>query len=339
MVLDRRAKLEREKGSEYVKSAFRTLKAILNASDISSNPIQKAQRKWKWSLQAEASEKIQALGKTEISALIQGYVNRESQSEQWLDESDDPDGVFLGYKSEPSIYAATLYLLLIGGRKQDAIELRWEQVDLKEGVITYPRRSKKEKKPLQVPLTGMIRDIIQSQPVLPQYPELVFGMTENIFRGRYNDLIMPLIKQTSKSLRVSWAEHQGLNGFSEADIQAGLNHSSAHAGVTQKNYLKQDLAKRQRLKRMYLAIQTRFLGYSLGQTFADDPVETEDELSPVKIRQDYFNVEKPFREVLKDASVVNSFPTFFAEVGDKLDGSSRSVGSQLVEWNRRLTGM
>lgn len=336
MVSDRKAKLQREKGTEYVKSSFRTLKAILGAADIAQNPVKKAQTKWKWSLQADASEQIQCLTGPAIKGLIEAYVKSQNSSEVWLPSSDDTDGTYLGSRPEPNVFAATLFLLLVGGRKQDAISLRWEQVNQQEGVITYPKRSRKERKPFKMPMVGMVKDVIDSQLRHLRHPDLVFGMTDNMFKERYKRLVEPITRQSSKCLRVSWAEYQGLNGFDDSQIQMGLNHSAPQSHVTQKNYMKQDLAAVARLSKMYLTIQGRFMGYYLGGVFADDPFAISKDIGPVKIKEEYFSLSKVGKLDSIDVTLLK-FPTFFRDIGATVDGSPEAA-EKLIEWNNGLLG-
>jgi integrase len=334
MVGDRRAKLERDKNSEYVKSAFRTLKAILGNADIPFNPVKKAQTKWKWTLQADASEQIHYLTGATIKSLIEGYIHSQNSSDVYLPSLDDTDGTYLGSRPEPNVFAATLFLLLVGGRKQDAISLRWDQVDLQEGVITYPKRSRKERKPFKMPLVGMVKDIIEAQPRHLEHPDLVFGMTDNMFKERYKRLVAPITNQSSKCLRVSWAEYQGLNGFDDSQIQMGLNHSAPQSHVTQKNYKKKDLAALARLSKMYLVIQGRFMAYYLGHVFADDPFAVSKDIGPVKIREEYFSLSKVDKLESLDFTLLK-FPTFFKEIGATV-GDSPEAATKLVEWNNGM---
>lgn len=90
------------------------------------------------------------------------------------------EDVYLGAKPIPNFIAAALYLLLIGGRKQNVFNLKWEQVDFGKKRITYPATGKKEKRPHVVPITGMLKDILKRLPGYDENPELVFGMTDYI---------------------------------------------------------------------------------------------------------------------------------------------------------------
>ena len=51
-----------------------------------------------------------------------------------------------------------LYLLLIGERKQDAVNLTWDMVDIEKQLISYSSKQKKENKPFIIPMIGMIEE-------------------------------------------------------------------------------------------------------------------------------------------------------------------------------------
>jgi hypothetical protein len=86
----------------------------------------------------------------EIRLLFQGYAvslmqdTEEKYVHTDIDE-DENESVYIGEKPLPNIFSATIYLLLIGGRKQDAVNLKWDQIDHATKQITYPPNSRKEK--------------------------------------------------------------------------------------------------------------------------------------------------------------------------------------------------
>ena len=146
MIADRHLELIKRYSSNYTVSFFRTLRAILETSDLQINLIKQAFKKWGWSLQSSPTQSPQYLMPDKIRALFNSYAYsiNDSYQEVYLKQKGSED-VCLGAKPSPNIFAASLYLLLIGGRKQDAVNLKWEQIDFDKNVITYPATSKKEK--------------------------------------------------------------------------------------------------------------------------------------------------------------------------------------------------
>ena len=127
MVADRRLELIKKYSPKYAASCFRTLRAILETSGLQSNPIKLAFKRWGWSLQSSPTESPQYLMPDQIRALFNGY--SKSLSDDYKEvyvKQEEYDDVYLGAKPAPNIFAASLYLLLIGGRKQDAVYLEWQ---------------------------------------------------------------------------------------------------------------------------------------------------------------------------------------------------------------------
>lgn len=84
-------------------------------------------------MQSSPAESPQYLMTDQIRALFNGYA--KSLSDDYKEvyvKQEGYDDVYLGAKPAPNIFAASLYLFLIGGRKQDAVNLDWQQVDFKK---------------------------------------------------------------------------------------------------------------------------------------------------------------------------------------------------------------
>ena len=167
-------------------------------------------------------------------------------------------------------------------------------VDLEKQLISYSSKQKKENKPFIIPMIRMIEDVIRSQPKHLQHPNLVFGLSNEMFRKRFDDEVRPLINNTTKSLRKTWAEHMALEGYDPKAIGQGLNHSRANQSVTPSHYAKNTLLQQKRLKEMYLKLQLRYLYYALGEDYA---IEIE-------------NADLKEASIEKTFNSLNQFPSF-----------------------------
>lgn len=302
LIENRKSELNNRFSDNYTNSCFRTLKAILETSDLPFNPVKKAFKKWGWSLQSTPTIEDQYLMPDKIRLLFKGYAEslKQDTKEIYAPTDIDEDGnhsVYLGEKPLPNIFAATVYLLLIGGRKQDAVNLQWNQIDFANKRITYPPSSRKENRPHLVPITGMLEDIIKRLPTYPDRPELVFGMSGEMFRTRYEKDIQSLIGYSSKCLRKTFAEHAGLQGFDDKAIGKSLNHSHATEGnVTTQHYYTGALVGTRVLNAMYFDLQQRFMHYILGgdlekisESFAEQVIAIEN-VTPLLLYPTFFKM-------------------------------------------------
>ena len=297
-IAERRVKLLGQGLSvNYVSSCLRTLKAVLENSNLGKNPVTAASKKYGFSIQSSATEKEEFLYPDQIVEILNQYAMSTNFEEVYT-----RDNVYLGDKPVPNIFAAVLYLLLIGGREQDVYNLKWDMVDLNRNTITYPSRSKKERRPHVIPIIGILEDIIRTQPKHIRHRELVFGMTHEMFRVRYNSLVKGITKHSSKALRKTWAEHMGLDGYDDKSIGRGLNHSHALQGsVTTRSYFKGSLVKQNHLKEMYLDIQLRYIHYAMGNAY---DVAVGDNVLDSLAGQ---NKEDPI-----SIAIINKFPSLLA---------------------------
>ena len=315
LIAERRVKLLKSgKSEDYIASCFRTLKAVLGNSDITINPVTSAAKKYSFSVQSSPTEKEEFLREKQIAALIEQYTLQD----QSVDEVYSLDDTYLGIKPKPNVTAAALYLLLIGGREQDVYNLTWDMIDEEQNIIKYPSRSKKEKRQHVIPLVGMVEDIIYAQPKHILHPHLVFGMTHEMFRRRYDNEVRPITNLTSKSLRKTWAEHVGLDGYDPIRIGQGLNHSHAVQGtVTTRHYNKGSLVRQKQLKEMLIDIQTRYFHYALGNRFdedkSNDQLEKLDQLKGISTDRIYIH------------RLLAKFPKFSGILKDKTTEGRREV--------------
>lgn len=289
-------------------ACLRALKAVLNNSDLPSNPVKVAGKKHRFSVQSTTTEHEEFLRKDEIVKLFDGYRTSSNFTEAYIDDGDNGD-IYLGNRPEPNIFAASLYLLLIGGREQDVYNLTWDMVDHTSGIISMPPRSRKDKKRHNIPMIGMIKDIIVQQPKHTRHPNLVFGMTHEMFRHRYNRSIRPITGHTSKSLRKTFAEHMGLDRYDSTDVGIALNHSQAISGtVTSKHYQSGALIRERQLREIFLAFQMRCVHYAMGYSY-DDEVKS-DILGDAGFGDAPVNINEIPDKVMIATFLNATFPTF-----------------------------
>jgi len=113
-IAERRVKLLGQGLSvNYVSSCFRTLKAVLENSDLSKNPVTAASKKYDFSIQSSATEKEEFLYPDQIVEILNQYAMSTNFEEVYT-----RDNVYLGDKPVPNIFAAVLYLLLIGAENK-----------------------------------------------------------------------------------------------------------------------------------------------------------------------------------------------------------------------------
>ena len=314
-IAERRLKLLESKSDNYVNACLRALKAVLNNSDLPSNPVKVAGKKYRFSVQSTTTEHEEFLRKDEIVKLFDGYRTSSNFTEAYIDDGDNGD-IYLGNRPEPNIFAACLYLMLTGGREQNVYNLTWDMVDHTNGMVSYPPRSQKDKKRLNIPMIGMIKDIIMEQPKHTRHPNLVFGMTHEMFRLRYNRSIRPITGHTSKSLRKTFAEHTGLDRFDITAVGIALNHSQAISGtVTSKHYQSGALIRERQLREIFLAFQMRCVHYAMGYSYDDDV--KSDILGDAGIGDKPINLNEIPDKVLITTFLNATFPTFCKLLKDR----------------------
>lgn len=328
-IAERRLKLLQDKSTNYVNACLRALKAVLNNSDLPSNPVKVAGKKHRFSVQSTTTEHEEFLRKDEIVKLFDGYRTSSNFTEAYIDDGDNGD-IYLGNRSEPNIFAACLYLMLTGGREQNVYNLTWDMVDHTNGMVSYPPRSQKDKKRLNIPMIGMIKDIIMEQPKHTRHPNLVFGMTHEMFRLRYNRSIRPITGHTSKSLRKTFAEHTGLDRFDITTVGIALNHSQAISGtVTSKHYQSGALIRERQLREIFLAFQMRCVHYAMGYSYDDDV--KSDILGDAGIGDKPINLNEIPDKVLITTFLNATFPTFCKLLKDRTSSETLDAIEGLEE--------
>lgn len=145
---------------------------------------------------------------------------KENIRDRWLDETEIRLLV-QAVQEEPSYFAraAILLLLLTGMRKQECLKLTWEQVDFQKGRIFIPRLSRKNRRPLVVPLSKAAIDVLNSIPRHIGNP--------HVFVGRERG--MPLYDLKGPWRRV--CERAGLKDAHIHDLRHTVGASLAQSGV------------------------------------------------------------------------------------------------------------
>jgi integrase len=287
MIEQRRAELLQSRSINTVNTYLRALKAVLEQGDLDSNPVSRMQKRRRISIQSTATQKDEYLDHDGIRTVLQQYTPEKNYIEVYS-KSENED-IYLGPKPVPNIWSAVLFLLLTGGRKQDVYNLTWKLVDTQQKKITLPAFARKENQSHTIPMIGMIEDVIKAQPTHIEHPELVFGMTSEMFRLCYDTEVKPVLNQTSKAMRKTWSEHLFLEGYDPYAIGRGLNHSHTE-NVTTAHYAKGKLVKLRHLKEMYLKLQVRFAYYALGKHYE---IQTKNEsLAHSNFLDAYFSLSK-----------------------------------------------
>ncbi|MCH9845244.1 MAG: integrase family protein [Alphaproteobacteria bacterium] len=140
MVIDKFQKLTKEKGTYAANNSMRYLSALFNyigADDISlANPVEILRKKRLWNK------------KTRRATLI-----KDADMPYWYQ-------AVMGAEND-SFRDALLLLLFTGMRKMEAFTLRWNDIDFAERTLTI--NDTKNNKPLTVPMTDFIYDLLQAR--------------------------------------------------------------------------------------------------------------------------------------------------------------------------------
>lgn len=248
VILKRSELLKKGNSVSYVNRGFRTLKAILNLANLPhNNPVVIGHKQIRASLNSEAKKVY--LNVSKIIALFEAY----------------HDSCFNDLRHKPNIFAAALFSILTGCRKQDILQLEWETVNYTEGTIRFV--DKKEGKELLIPLVGMLTDLLER---LPKNGSSVFGFTYSTYRTQFDRHIKPLLDCTTQDFRRTFSEHANWAGFDERQIGLSLNHSHAtNRTVTSRHYLSGELSRLKQLKPISSGVQAQYMEYILTEELTD----------------------------------------------------------------------
>lgn len=276
MVADRYTRLLKQgKSSNYINSAFRTLKAVINSTGISPNPVKQATAIWNISLSSEPKSTF--LRASEIRLLFKQYM--------------------LSHLFQPithiDLYGFLFFILLTGCRKTEALDLTW--ADVSEADLTF--RNTKNHLDHTIPNAGMIKDVVNAR----KHPNIeptdrVFLLTEDRLKLRLRKAREEgnIGSWTTHDLRRTFAEHAQLAGFHPFQISMALNHVAND--ITRKSYLGGKLAKMSQLRNLYTTYQSQIMSYIYEGT--DDQGVTKD-----------YKGSRP--DGIYDAQMIGTFPNYY----------------------------
>lgn len=144
----------------------------------------------------------------------------ETVRDRWFDETE-LHRLLQAVSEEPNYFArvAIITLLFTGLRKNECLKLKWAQVDLEKGQLYIPRTSRKNRKPLVVPLSKTAIDVLNS---IPRHVG-----NEYVFPGRERG--KPLFDLKGPWRRL--CERAGLKDAHLHDLRHTLGASLAQNGV------------------------------------------------------------------------------------------------------------
>jgi integrase len=130
-----------------------------------------------------------------------------------------------------SLYTIVVLALATGGRQQELLSLRWPDVDLIRGTLTFQQTKNGERR--RVPLTGHALDLLR-QHARVRYLEsdLVFPSYTNIKRRRVRDAWNNAVRRAGiadfhfHDLRHTFASYRAMNGASLLEIAEVLGHKT-----------------------------------------------------------------------------------------------------------------
>jgi integrase len=128
-----------------------------------------------------------------------------------------------------SLYTIVVLALATGARQQELLSLRWPDVDLKRGTLTFHETKNGERR--AVPLTGYALDLLKKHAHLCR-PEVdfVFPIYTSTKRRRISDAWEHAVKRAGienfryHDLRHSCASYLAMNDASLMEIAAILGH-------------------------------------------------------------------------------------------------------------------
>ena len=130
-----------------------------------------------------------------------------------------------------SLYTIVVLALATGGRQQELLSLRWPDVDLIRGTLTFHQTKNGERR--RVPRTGRALDLLR-QHARVRYLEsdLVFPSYTNIKRRRVRDAWNNAVRRAGiadfhfHDLRHTFASYLAMNGASLLEIAEVLGHKT-----------------------------------------------------------------------------------------------------------------
>jgi integrase len=122
-------------------------------------------------------------------------------------------------------------LILCGARRTEIGGIRWSELDFEKGIWTLPKERSKNKLAHALPLTPMMREILESVPVRDGL-DVLFGYTSSGFTSwgckSALDAKLDLPHWTHHDIRRSVASGLGDIGIAPHVTEQILNHRSGH---------------------------------------------------------------------------------------------------------------
>lgn len=224
-----------DKSESYVKKGMRTLQAILNSSDLTTNPVASFLR----------------VSGTTTSSVARHRFLRSGEIQKVLELGREEDGTANRFGELMTFY------LLTGCRRTEALSLK--KTDYVDETITF--RETKNGRIHQIPAYGWIKPIIEGA-IASSDTDMIFPYSISRFRTklkRFQDHLGLEEHWTTHDLRRTFAEHCQLTGLDVNVIASALNHSPS--GITQNYYLGGGLAKLEMLRDVYAKLQRQYRAY------------------------------------------------------------------------------
>jgi integrase len=145
-------------------------------------------------------------------------------------------------------------LMLTGQRASEISDLRWDEIDFDNGLISLPSERTKNKRPHQIPMCDLVRQILRGR---KRTRDFVFGegvggfsgwgkAKERLDKAIENKRGKPLPHWTIHDLRRTFATRLSDLGEAPHIIEACLNHVSGHksgvAGIYNRSLYKAEKA-------------------------------------------------------------------------------------------------
>jgi integrase len=139
----------------------------------------------------------------------------------------------------PGHYATIVRLLILTGQRLNEIAgLRWSEIDLDRGMIMFPAERVKNKRDHEIPMSAMVRGILETHPRTKGHDLLFTAGNGSQFSAWSNskyDLDAKLEGTITKAwtthdLRRTFATRAGDLGVRPHVIESILNHTSGHRG-------------------------------------------------------------------------------------------------------------
>ena len=233
-------RLIKEKPSQaYAQKALRTLKAILNSSGLTFNPV---------------SQFIKESGVATVSDPRTRFLR--SQEIARIAEFSRDDKYANPYPGKDAPFCQLLmFYLCTGCRKTEALSLLKTDYDQVNKQLTF--RETKNGRPHTIPVVGTIKDALE-RAIENSNSDKIFDYTDRTVRTKLDKTKAALgfDDWTIHDLRRTFAEHSQLIGVDVPLIASALNHTPT--GITATAYLGGGLAKLSMLRDVYERLQCQY---------------------------------------------------------------------------------